>query len=498
MPTTIYDASQITKRNRDRIIAQQVQQRNATGQPIIVPQAGYASYVMEEKDNGAITDFRKVGECTNINPACSCYNIPVIENTIIATCPLLTSQASLGYQDIFLKIQLPSKCNFTSFIGNTDIEIQGIFTINWGDGTIESFNSPNRLLVLNHIYQFTTSCAQYIIGISGDIISLIPTTYIPPIISLGEGCTYAAYPRIIEATFVRTPLLTTLNLNSNNVDEDFIVTGLNNCTSLINFQLSYNSVDYSPIYTFSNLANLALVANTNITTTFNTLGLPLLQLQIGKNPLLKSIIGLSSLTALTGLDINNCPFTDIDLSSNINLNELNIESTLLNNGIYNSTNFLNSLALLTNLTRLQANNTLFDSTSNLFLSGLPSSLIYLDISATKFTGIFSVPIQLTNLNTLYITDTNITSITSFPTSLTNLNCSYTQLNSLPSPLPLNLTFIDCTMCNIGQTQADTIASDLVANASPGGTLFITDQSTGTISTSGLIWDNLRSLGWNIN
>ena len=154
MPTTIYDASQITKRNRDRIIAQQVQQRNATANPIIVPQAGYASYVIEEKNNGAITDFRKVGECTNINPACSCYNIPVIQNTIITTCPLLTSQASLGYQDIFLKIQLPSPCNSTIFIGNTYLEIQGNFTINWGDGTIESFNSPNNLLVINHIYQY--------------------------------------------------------------------------------------------------------------------------------------------------------------------------------------------------------------------------------------------------------------------------------------------------------------------------------------------------------
>jgi hypothetical protein len=46
MPTTIYDSSLITQRSRDKVIAQQIKQATNAGKPIIIPQAGYSSYLL--------------------------------------------------------------------------------------------------------------------------------------------------------------------------------------------------------------------------------------------------------------------------------------------------------------------------------------------------------------------------------------------------------------------------------------------------------------------
>jgi hypothetical protein len=72
MPTTIYDSSLITQRSRDKVIAQQIKQATDNGKPIIIPQAGYGSYLLGEADNGNITYFRKAEGCTDINLSCNC------------------------------------------------------------------------------------------------------------------------------------------------------------------------------------------------------------------------------------------------------------------------------------------------------------------------------------------------------------------------------------------------------------------------------------------
>ena len=72
MPTTIYDASLVTQRSRDKAIAQQIRQATIAGNPIIIPQAGYGSYLLGEVNNGNITYFRKVDGCTDINLSCNC------------------------------------------------------------------------------------------------------------------------------------------------------------------------------------------------------------------------------------------------------------------------------------------------------------------------------------------------------------------------------------------------------------------------------------------
>lgn len=72
MPTTIYDSSLVTQRSRDKVIAQRIKQDTNNGKPIIVPQAGYGSYLIGEADNGNITYFRQVDSCMNIDLSCNC------------------------------------------------------------------------------------------------------------------------------------------------------------------------------------------------------------------------------------------------------------------------------------------------------------------------------------------------------------------------------------------------------------------------------------------
>jgi uncharacterized repeat protein (TIGR02543 family) len=72
MPTTIYDSSLITQRSRDKVIAQQIKQATDNGKAIIIPQAGYGSYLLGEADNGNITYFRKTDGRTNVDLSCNC------------------------------------------------------------------------------------------------------------------------------------------------------------------------------------------------------------------------------------------------------------------------------------------------------------------------------------------------------------------------------------------------------------------------------------------
>jgi hypothetical protein len=95
MSTTIYDASQITQRNRDKAIAQQIKQATDAGKPIIIPQAGYGSYLLGEATNGNITYFKKVQACTDINLSCNCTGSTTV--TTSASTPAPTPTPSGAY-----------------------------------------------------------------------------------------------------------------------------------------------------------------------------------------------------------------------------------------------------------------------------------------------------------------------------------------------------------------------------------------------------------------
>jgi uncharacterized repeat protein (TIGR02543 family) len=87
MSTTNYSASLITQRNRDKVIAQRIKQDTDAGKPIIVPQAGYGSYLLGEATNGNITYFKRVQGCTDINLSCNCTGSTTVTTSAPAPSP---------------------------------------------------------------------------------------------------------------------------------------------------------------------------------------------------------------------------------------------------------------------------------------------------------------------------------------------------------------------------------------------------------------------------
>ena len=87
MSTTNYSASLITQRNRDKAIAQRIKQDTDAGRPIIVPQAGYGSYLLGEATNGNITYFKKAQGCTDINLSCNCTGSTTVTTSVPAPTP---------------------------------------------------------------------------------------------------------------------------------------------------------------------------------------------------------------------------------------------------------------------------------------------------------------------------------------------------------------------------------------------------------------------------
>jgi uncharacterized repeat protein (TIGR02543 family) len=87
MSATNYSASLITQRNRDKVIAQRIKQDTDAGKPIIVPQAGYGSYLLGEAANGNITYFKRVQGCTDINLSCNCTGSTQVTTSAPAPVP---------------------------------------------------------------------------------------------------------------------------------------------------------------------------------------------------------------------------------------------------------------------------------------------------------------------------------------------------------------------------------------------------------------------------
>ena len=124
MPTTIYDSSLITQRSRDKVIAQQIKQSTDNGKAIIIPQAGYGSYLLGEADNGNITYFRKADGCTNVDLSCNCTGSTTVTTSPAPAPPLPSVTYTLQYRT------LPpgagsAPASITSYSGGTNVTILG-------------------------------------------------------------------------------------------------------------------------------------------------------------------------------------------------------------------------------------------------------------------------------------------------------------------------------------------------------------------------------------
>ena len=166
MPTTIYNASLITQQIRNKVIAQQIKQATNTGQPIIISQAGYGSYVIGEVDNGNITYFRKADGVTDANLSCNCTSTSDSDTTPTTSGTYIVTYLGNGNTTGSPPTDSSSPYNsgtLVTILGNSgSLSISGVAVFaGWNtaaDGTGTKYVGGNTF----NITQNTTLYAQYI------------------------------------------------------------------------------------------------------------------------------------------------------------------------------------------------------------------------------------------------------------------------------------------------------------------------------------------------
>jgi Leucine-rich repeat (LRR) protein len=152
---------------------------------------------------------------------------------------------------------------------------------------------------------------------------------------------------------------------------------------------------------------------------------------------ISSLNGISNFTALQYLDCEDCELTTVDLSSNINLKNVNLINNYLTSINISGLTLLDSLDLLFNqLTNIQLNTNSSikylrineNSLTNLNLSGNPN-ILYLSCQANQITSL-----DLTNnllLKELYCGTNTLQALNvNHLTNLEFLSCYQNQINSL--------------------------------------------------------------------
>ena len=114
--------------------------------------------------------------------------------------------------------------------------------------------------------------------------------------------------------------------------------------------------------------------------------------------------------------------------------------------------------------------------STLSISNAPT-LHFVTISNSQLSGVFDVSSNI-NLEQIELSD--------------NLLTGVTGLNVCP-----NLSSINITNTNITQSAADSIANQINVAGATDGYLNISSQKTGTINTTGAIYNTLRGKNWTI-
>jgi hypothetical protein len=433
MPTTIFDSSLITQRNRDKVIAQSVKQRNAAGVPIITPQAGYASYTIEDVDNGEITAFRKVGQCTNINPACTCIQVTATNEVVCTPNNVYTP----GDYEISTIIN-PNSLQIHIVLGTNDSA-----TIYWGDGTNDIITGPD---ITDTIHTYPCA-ANYIISIQGSLTNLI----------LSDLFWYEAGG---EPPYF--PSVNTVTINNNGqslqiIRTDGNIIGLEKCINLTELGLGISSTDLAPLYTNNiiSLTSLTLIRYSGPTsiTPFNNQFPNLTTILItGPSYEYGPFNGITTLyDSSPMLDTINFAYTSIQTLPTL---PSTVRSLIIDTTLINLATVLPVLSTLSSLEELSAGTLVNTNFTTYSLSNLP---------------------PLLNLSI-------------------NDNPTITDLAALDVSL---INILSAGGCNITQSAADNLATRLVTAGTLNGTLIISEQSTGTLTITGGPWNTLLSRNWTI-
>jgi hypothetical protein len=457
-------SSFLTQRLRDKAIAQQVQQKNQSAQPIIIPQAGYGSYTIADVDNGAINAYNKVeGGRVTINPACECASIKT---------------AQIIPDNIIVNILLQFNSSVTIYI-----ELQGNGTIYWGDNTSTPFSTGN-ITGFTHTY-FSKVCSGYSEEVTINIIGFTTTVKLSQSFSeelLPNYTTPDNYPFVQGIIFIKADYLITLVSRTNSYINNF-----GKATALLNVELEGPELDLSlaggsEFSSLTQLQNIYLRKINSITSNsqgeiINTFpnAIQFIVQAVGinitgidtfyaSNPKLK-IIEISNFSSIIPSNIPQLPSTLLSL--NLSYNNVSLLSLVLPSGLQklivpgNNISSLPSLPL--SLIELNISDTLIanvpvapnlvifnmsgSNNSNInmgTLSNLSSTLQILNLDNTGL--IIPLPIdfaiQTPQLKELYISSNfgvpNQDFDSNFPSTLEILQINGCQVKSYPSPFPVSL------------------------------------------------------------
>ena len=405
-------SSFLTQRLRDKAIAQQVQQKNQSAQPIIIPQAGYGSYTISDVDNGAINAYNKVeGGCVTINPACECASIkpapPLIPDNII------------------VNILLQFNSSVTIYI-----ELQGNGTIYWGDNTSTPFSTGN-ITGFTHTY-FSKGCSGYSEEVTINIIGFTSTVKLSQSFSeelLPNYTTPADYPFVQGIIFIKADYLITLVTRNISYINNF-----GKATALLNVELEGSNLDLS-LASGSEFSSLTQLQNIYLRKIYSITSNSQGEI-INTFPNAIQFIVESTATIITGIDTfyaSNPKLKIIQISNFSSIIPSNIPqfpSTLLSLDLsYNNLSLL-PFVLPSGLQKL-----IIPGNNISSLPSLPSSLIELNISGTLIADIPVAP-NLVKLNMSGSNNANINMAT-----LSNLSSTLQILNlentGLTIPLPID-------------------------------------------------------------
>ena len=394
---------------------------------------------------------------------------------------ILIDTQQLGYLDIVLELNNSNfKTSKTKVLSKVEVETAvkaETFTINWGDGTAETYTYETDTKIVEHTYVID---GEYTIKITDDYTGIISNQAKQVIINDNNNINKLSvstvnldsnngivnldklYPTLeslyianntflsdnLEETLLKFPKLTTLNI----INKGLTSFNTQGFEKLQFFHIANNPITSLDVSKLVNLENLALSFTQILNNELKTL-----LTQIPNKDKLKVLscngLGITDtfdVTDFTNLEILACR-NNGDLSSLVisNLTKLNFITLLGSIGI-TSLNCSNTaldniigLSGLTNLTTFNCSNTKFGT---LDVTGL-TNLTTLNCSNTKLATL--------NLSTL----TNLTTLTvSGVTTLTSLNCSNTKLTTLNVTGLTNLTFLDCSNTKLTTLDVSTLTN----------------------------------------
>ncbi len=375
--------------------------------------------------------------------------------------------------DILFNTQQHGNLNVSLIISNTpsiknkvkaDSSVKvSAFTINWGDGTVETYTYDTDTKTVPHLYAIDR---DYTIKITGDYTGITNSINEKQII-------------INDNLNINTLFADSLYLDSNNgiVNLDKLYPTLEKIS--IGENTFLNDILEETLLKFPKLSTLIL--NNKSLTSFNTQGFGNLTIfNINSNPEIENL-DVTNLTNLEELFINNSGISNV---SNLLFQIPNKDKLKI---LFCGNLGITGLFDITPFTNLE----ILDCTNNTGITGLDLiNLTKLEIlQVAGLTGLTQLVCRNTKLTTL-----NVNGLV----NLENLGCTSNQyLETVTCFNTPKLKDLNLSSCNFNQTSANNLAVQLFNNGVNEGTLNLSAQRNAVINITYQMEELINKNSWNI-